>query len=99
MTQNTQIQNERRAFRQSGTVAAVTGSAAATDGVVAFANEPTALGPLAISTYCTVSTVAASATAGTSYKFIRRGYWSVRCWFPMTDAGTGPVQLVIGLDN
>lgn len=97
--QNTQIQNERRAFRQAGTVAAVTGSGAATDGVVAFANEPTALGSYAIATYCTVSTVAASAAPGTTYKFTRRGLWAVRCWFPMTVAGTGAVQLTISLDN
>lgn len=90
---------EYRGFRQSGVVSTITGSAAANDGVVAFANEPTLLGRFPLDTFVDVSSVADSATLGTSYNFTQRGIYQVRAIFPLTVAGTTPLALAITLDS
>jgi hypothetical protein len=99
---NVMQQQIRLGFRQASVVAAVGGSDAAHDGVVAFAAEPTAAIPasrLPIANWCTVSTVAGSAANGTTYKFTRKGIYSARVMMPLV-AGAGGIGMVaISLDS
>ncbi len=101
-------QQIRLGFRQAGTVAGVGASDAAHDGVIAFANEPNAAnvggGAIPASRYplaswCTVSTVAASATVGTTYKFIRKGIYDAKIVCPLVAGAGGIGMIAISLDS
>lgn len=94
-------------FRQAGVVAIVTGTV--NTGVVAFANEPDAanvgggLLPPPISRYpranwVTVSTVAASAAPGTTYKYLRKGIYTARITMQLVAGALGIGYVSISMD-
>jgi hypothetical protein len=92
-------QQIRLGFRQAGSIAGV--NASANTSVLAFANEPTAAIPPArypLANFCTVSTVAASAAAGTSYKFTRKGVYEMHAIMPGVNGLTTGLLIAISLD-
>ena len=99
-------QQVRLGFKQASTVAAVGASDAGHDGVVAFAAEPNAANvggayPASrypIGNWITVSTVAASATVGTTFKFLRKGIYTARLTMPLIAAVTTAAMAAISLD-
>lgn len=94
-------------FRQAGVIATVTGSV--NTGVVAFANEPNAanvgsgLLPPPVSRYpltnwLTVSTVAASAAPGTTFKVLRKGIFTARVEMQLVAGALGIGMVGISMD-
>lgn len=92
-------QQVRLGFRQVSVVAAANGSV--NTGVAAFAAEPTAAIPASrypIANWVTVSTVAASAAPGTTYKFTRKGIYEMHVIVPIEAGITTGAMVGISLD-
>lgn len=96
---NMMQQQIRLGFRQAGLVATFNGTV--NTGVAAFANEPTAAIPasrFANASWVTISSVAASAAPGTTYKFLRKGIYEVHVVVPGAAGVTTGIMVGISLD-
>lgn len=102
---------ERRAFKQTGIVAA--GTAAVNTAILAFTADPIASNPVTpvlpvvggtpaaarlAQSWVLVNTVAAAANEGTNWKFVEKGFYSFDVAVPKTSADTNLTHVGISLD-